>query len=212
MLYINELFTSIQGEGIRAGVPATFIRLQGCDVGCPFCDTRYAWKEGDTLQAMTEEQIMEQVKAPYTIITGGEPLMQNITKLLMLCNQAKRWPYIETSGKYWLEDLEMLARVTLSPKAKLGYDFRADFEIIADEVKLVVDDNLDEEIIHGLMDRFGGRKYTPPPPFVLMPESYNWKPYLLKPEMVKKAYDLVMKINSPWVRYGDRLQCRLGVK
>ena len=44
MLRLSEVFLSIQGEGPSAGTPAHFIRLQGCDVGCRWCDTKYSWE------------------------------------------------------------------------------------------------------------------------------------------------------------------------
>lgn len=101
-LRISETFLSIQGEGPSAGTPAHFLRLQGCDVGCAWCDTRYTWPaEGgvatpadaafDTLRALGE--------APLLVITGGEPLEHpGIGALLDAA--LERWPRVEveTSG------------------------------------------------------------------------------------------------------------------
>ena len=43
-LPINEVYWTIQGEGVHTGVPALFVRMQGCAVGCPWCDTKHTWK------------------------------------------------------------------------------------------------------------------------------------------------------------------------
>jgi organic radical activating enzyme len=75
-LRISEIFTSIQGEGPSVGTPSVFVRLQGCAVGCAWCDTKYAWdaRHGD---AMTLEAVLGRVKEATTanvVVTGGEPL------------------------------------------------------------------------------------------------------------------------------------------
>ena len=71
MYKINEIFYSIQGEGINAGVPAVFIRFSGCNLSCPFCDTEHG--EGNM---MTADDIVAEVKkypARLAVVTGGEP-------------------------------------------------------------------------------------------------------------------------------------------
>jgi organic radical activating enzyme len=73
---VSEIFTSIQGEGPSAGTPSVFVRLQGCSVGCTWCDTRYSWdaRRGDEL---TLEALLCRVKdagAQNVVVTGGEPL------------------------------------------------------------------------------------------------------------------------------------------
>ena len=73
---IAEIFYSIQGEGVTAGLPAFFIRLQGCSVGCAWCDTRYSWEPRGG-EAMTLEAVLGRVKDAATsnvVVTGGEPL------------------------------------------------------------------------------------------------------------------------------------------
>ncbi len=76
MLKVNEIFHSIQGESTHAGRPCVFVRLTGCNLRCVWCDTEYAFHEGED---MTVEQVVERV-AGYGCglveITGGEPLMQ----------------------------------------------------------------------------------------------------------------------------------------
>ena len=74
---ISELFLSLQGEGPSAGTPACFLRLQGCDVGCHWCDTKYSWDAGGGRE-LTEEGLWTEMSslggAPLLVVTGGEPL------------------------------------------------------------------------------------------------------------------------------------------
>ena len=72
---IVELFSSIEGEGIRAGYLCTFIRKFGCNLNCSYCDSRYAC-EGNEYTEMSVEEIITKVKEygnPFVTITGGEP-------------------------------------------------------------------------------------------------------------------------------------------
>ncbi len=82
-LIVNEIFYSIQGESIYSGVPCVFVRLTGCNLRCSYCDTAYAYYEGVELRI---EEILSRVdnyKCPLIEITGGEPLLQGDTPLLI---------------------------------------------------------------------------------------------------------------------------------
>jgi 7-carboxy-7-deazaguanine synthase len=82
-LTVNEIFHSIQGESTYSGRPCTFIRLTGCNLRCSYCDTQYAYEEGERIEI---EQIIRRVAAykwPLVEITGGEPLLQHETPLLV---------------------------------------------------------------------------------------------------------------------------------
>jgi organic radical activating enzyme len=99
---ISETFLSIQGEGPSAGTPAHFIRLQGCDVGCRWCDSRYTWPaEGGEPLALDETLGRAQAlgPAPLVVVTGGEPLEHAGIEAL-LERVAAEWPRVEveTSG------------------------------------------------------------------------------------------------------------------
>ncbi|HTM57782.1 MAG TPA: 7-carboxy-7-deazaguanine synthase QueE [Candidatus Udaeobacter sp.] len=102
MARISELFLSIQGEGPSAGTPAQFLRLQGCDVGCHWCDTRYSWRaEGGEARELGDLfRALDQLgPAPLLVVTGGEPC--EAPDLGELLDRAlERWPRIEveTSG------------------------------------------------------------------------------------------------------------------
>jgi len=83
-LLVNEIFHSIQGESIYSGRPCVFVRLTGCNLRCSYCDTRYAYEEG---VAMEIAEIIRRVAAyncRLVEITGGEPLLQTETPLLIL--------------------------------------------------------------------------------------------------------------------------------
>lgn len=73
---IAECFFSIQGEGASAGLPAVFIRLQGCSVGCQWCDTKYSWDPGAGREVKLDSLVEEASAYPCRrlVITGGEPL------------------------------------------------------------------------------------------------------------------------------------------
>lgn len=95
----GELFYSIQGEGARAGSPAVFVRLAGCNLHCRWCDTKYSWAQGANV---SEEELAARIlsyNSPGLVITGGEPLMQApaIEKLLSLLPDSV-FVEIETNG------------------------------------------------------------------------------------------------------------------
>lgn len=99
-LRINEIFYSIQGESLYAGLPCVFIRLTGCNLRCTYCDTRYAYHEG---MDMTIPEILEQVEshpaAALVEITGGEPLLQQETpELIKQILDHGRTVLMETNG------------------------------------------------------------------------------------------------------------------
>jgi 7-carboxy-7-deazaguanine synthase len=83
MLKLNEIFFSIQGESTQVGRPCVFIRLTGCKLRCTYCDTEYAYFEGEEVEI---EEILRRIKAyPSRLVevTGGEPLEQKETPTLL---------------------------------------------------------------------------------------------------------------------------------
>jgi 7-carboxy-7-deazaguanine synthase len=100
-LRINEVFYSIQGESTRAGLPCVFIRLTGCHLRCNYCDTEYAFHEGDrgTIDDVLGEAERISGGCDLVEITGGEPLLQPAVHPLMtrLCDAGKT-VLLETSG------------------------------------------------------------------------------------------------------------------
>ncbi len=96
---ITEIFTSLQGEALTAGLPTTFVRLTGCPLRCQYCDTAYAfyggqWQEIEDIVAQVREHGVSNV-----CVTGGEPLAQKpCLKLLTELCDAGFSVSLETSG------------------------------------------------------------------------------------------------------------------
>ena len=112
MRKINEIFYSLQGEGFHTGTPATFVRFSGCNLRCPFCDTRH---EEGTL--MTDDDILQAVTqhpARLVVLTGGEPSLWIDQDLTDRLHRAGKYIAIETNGTHPLP--AGIDWVTCSPK------------------------------------------------------------------------------------------------
>ncbi|MCC6350731.1 MAG: 7-carboxy-7-deazaguanine synthase QueE [Candidatus Eisenbacteria bacterium] len=101
-LRIAESFLSLQGEGPTAGTPAHFLRLQGCDVGCRWCDSRYTWdaaRGGEVPLEQALGALRALGEAPLLVVTGGEPLEHPGVRELLTAALGL-WPRVEveTSG------------------------------------------------------------------------------------------------------------------
>ncbi len=101
-LPVMEHFYTIQGEGAFSGVPAYFIRLGGCDVGCVWCDVKESWPAANhPLMAIEDIVALTQSNSAKTVvITGGEPLMYNLFPLTQALRKVGKRTHIETSGAY----------------------------------------------------------------------------------------------------------------
>lgn len=109
-LPVAEIFYSIDGEGVRTGLPVIFIRLFGCNLNCSYCDTRYACKADEAdengivgFDMMDFDRIMFNIKqyepCKCVTLTGGEPLIhENTARLVMLLRQNGYEVNIETNG------------------------------------------------------------------------------------------------------------------
>lgn len=100
-LTVNEIYLSVQGESTWAGLPCVFVRLTFCDLRCTYCDTEYAFYEGNKMEL---GHILEKVSAfgcPLVEVTGGEPLLQpNCLPLLARLCEAGHTVLLETSGAH----------------------------------------------------------------------------------------------------------------
>ena len=98
---VNEIFKSIEGEGISTGLPCTFIRLYGCNLCCKYCDTRYSC-ENKEFTLMSKDEIVNKVKelgGSRVTITGGEPLLDLfLNELIIALRKEHIEVNIETNG------------------------------------------------------------------------------------------------------------------
>jgi len=155
---INELFETIQGEGAFTGQPSIFIRLQGCPVGCAWCDTKHTWEIKNAEQVicqvmLTKKQETEQwsllsineilvvikdqkYQAKHIVITGGEPCMVNLTPLCFAFEEQGYSCQIETSGTFEIQTTNQ-CWVTVSPKVNMkgGYPILTSAMQRANEIK-----------------------------------------------------------------------------
>lgn len=113
---VNEIFYSLQGEGCRTGYASVFVRLSGCNLRCPFCDTAH-----ERFSEITENDIITEVcrfPTEYVVITGGEPTLTLTKSLLEKLRAAGKNIQIETNGTIDLPDdmLDLIDHITCSPK------------------------------------------------------------------------------------------------
>jgi len=103
MLPLMEEFYTIQGEGYHKGTAAYFVRIGGCDVGCHWCDVKESWNANLHPPTDTSAIIENAIKYSDTVVvTGGEPLTWDMTKLTKGLKEKGAKVHIETSGAYKL--------------------------------------------------------------------------------------------------------------
>ncbi|ELR67604.1 Queuosine Biosynthesis QueE Radical SAM [Photobacterium marinum] len=175
MYKINEVFETIQGEGVFTGVPAIFVRLQVCPVGCAWCDTKQTWtaepqdftsleeimaKKADSplwtkLDAQGIVQLLKDqgYTAKHVVITGGEPCIYDLVPLTEALEEAGFRCQIETSGTSEIKATTD-TWVTVSPKINM----KAKLEVLpvalerADEIKHPVGTGKDIEQLDNLLE------------------------------------------------------------
>lgn len=131
---VNEIFYSLQGEGFHTGTASAFVRLSGCNLRCPFCDTDHA--QGTE---MTEEDIVTRVSqfpTQHVVITGGEPSLFLTTSLVELLHNAGKYVAVETNGTHALPP--NVDWITLSPKDSFVANATPQIEH-CNEIKVVFD-------------------------------------------------------------------------
>lgn len=132
---VNEIFYSLQGEGCHSGTPAVFVRLSGCNLRCPFCDTRH--EHGTEMSEAEVVEAVRQYPAHLVVVTGGEPALQLMPSLVDALHAAGRRVAVETNGTRPLP--ANVDWVTLSPKDAFLGPQAAPVLTKADELKLLFD-------------------------------------------------------------------------
>jgi len=157
------MFYSIAGEGGRAGEPTIFIRLAGCNLVCPWCDTAY---HPQIRFHLTADKILDRIRSEgwpgrWICLTGGEPMMQDSAALSLRLRQAGYSVQIETNGTYPIP-AGAFDFVTISPKLQREvphdrFPFLEANEQVADEFKYVISRPEDLDLV-----RWGRRIYLQP--------------------------------------------------
>jgi len=205
---VAEVFYSIQGEGATAGIPAVFARLQGCTVGCAWCDTKYSW-DADAGRAIDLDGLLAEMHAfpcRRAVVTGGEPLESALFAPLVAALLAGGWEVeVETSGTLAPPAGLQARRIQWNVSVKLAASGVAEARRIRPDAiraflaaeawwKFVVTDEGDLAEVLRLADRFA------------LPRGR----ILLQPEAIRRE-DLIAR--SPWVaeactRHGFRFSPR----
>ena len=182
---VVEIFRTVEGEGRWVGLPITFIRLEGCNLRCEWCDTPYSYNGFSYKEYPLNElfKIVEGFGLKRVCITGGEPFYSRNLPLLIkkfLDNSYK--VFVETNGTLWLPEIKNIFNdnlyITCSPKPPLYY-VNPELIPFISELKFVVDKNLTiENIINPALDKLLKNDVI-----VLQPESNL-------PERVEKALNL----------------------
>jgi 7-carboxy-7-deazaguanine synthase len=160
-LKITEIFYSLQGESNTVGLPTVFIRLTGCPLRCTYCDTAYAFSGGEkqTLSAIIDQ--VDQYKARYVTVTGGEPLAQQEVHDLMLKLIDKAYIVsLETSGAIDISSVDHRVIKVMDLKTPGSEELdknrykNIDFLSKSDQVKFVIADTLDYEWSKSIINQY----------------------------------------------------------
>ena len=152
MLEVTEIFNSVQGESTHMGLPCVFVRLTGCNLRCVWCDTAYAFQGGKKLSI---DEILEEIKShniDLIEITGGEPLMQEESILLMETLLKEKFRVmLETGGSLSIKDVPTKVIKVIDLKCpgsgeedKNHWD-NLNYLASTDEIKFVIADRADYE-------------------------------------------------------------------
>ena len=160
MLTINEIFHSIQGESTYAGRPCVFVRLTACDLRCSWCDTPYAFHEGEKRSVSDVVDAVEQYGCPLVEITGGEPLLQeDVYELMNRLLERGRTVLLETGGHRPTTRVPQGVITILDVKCpgsgESARNHAANLDRLSsrDEVKFVVQDRADYEFARDVIAR-----------------------------------------------------------
>jgi 7-carboxy-7-deazaguanine synthase len=171
MLQVSEIFRSLQGEGLYAGKPMSFLRLKGCNINCRWCDTTYASRADSKFEELSVTEVVSKLKAlptrkgDWICITGGEPLLQssNLEKFIGLSN-VEGWKItIETNGTYlppsWKQRIDSWNADIKCPSSGMSGKSLEDWLFLTskDQVKFVVEDRYDIQFVENTLVRCKNR-------------------------------------------------------
>ena len=173
--YVNDLYATIQGEGVMTGVPMVLLRLHGCPVGCPFCDTKETWEVDPTQRALTLDEalgtnekyaaasgigIANRIESEFedylwVLLTGGEPARYDLEPLVTQLHRHGYKVALETSGTMIGHFGANVDHVCVSPKINMpgGLHVLPSVLASADEIKMVVGSQKHIDQLDTLLER-----------------------------------------------------------
>ncbi|MDY6855915.1 MAG: radical SAM protein [Thermodesulfobacteriota bacterium] len=190
-LKVNEIFYSIQGESSYAGYPCVFVRLTGCNLRCSYCDTQYAYEEGEEMRIDTILCRIASYGCPLIEITGGEPLIQHETLFLIHCLLEKGYRVLlETNGSQDISQVDDRCTIILDIKCpSSGEVNRNDLDNLKrlrdnDEIKFVIGNSQDYNFAKRILNSIDSNHVNVPsvffsPVFAKM-ESHTLANWILK--------------------------------
>ncbi len=208
-LKINEMFISIQGESSFSGFPFFFIRTSGCNLRCKYCDTKYAYENGEFVEI---NEIIENVKSSQlknVLITGGEPLIQeNIYFLIDSLINNKFNVLIETNGSVLVDKINKNAIKIIDIKTPSSGECNRnnfknfDFINFNDEIKFVISNYEDFKWSIDVIEKYKIYKLVKN---IFLSPVYN----LLSP---KKLANWILEKKLNYVRLHLQLHKIIGLK
>jgi len=207
-LPIVEKFHSLQGEGFHCGKSAFFIRLAGCEVGCPWCDTKHSW-DPQKYPLFSVDSLLSEIKAvrskgaSFIVLTGGEPLQHNLNDFCKIIkdktsndehNSIKI--HLETSGVNSFSGF--YDWITLSPKRhKPPKDFFLDK---CNEIKVIINDSKDIQFARDIREKISKLKKLKNPnkdkKFFVQPAWNNHQGYKLAINFAKTNPEWTLSLQT----------------
>lgn len=206
MLKINEIFYSLQGEGADVGLPTIFIRLTGCNLRCKYCDTEYAFYEGEEMEEKTIIGKISRWKCKRVCITGGEPLLQDINKLIDLLLEKNYEISIETNGSLSIEELvnkKVVVKMDIKlPSSQMHEKMRMENIGLLrpiDELKFIIWDREDYEYAKKLIE-----EYKPNCQIIMQPVWKEMPASKLADWILKDEIDARLSIQLHKLLWGEK--------
>lgn len=199
-LQVNEIFYSIQGESSHSGRPCAFIRLTGCNLRCSYCDTAYAYDEGDWLEISDIERKIGGFRCGLVEITGGEPLLQTETPELIRTLLDRHYTVLlETNGSREIGGVDerciRIVDVKCPSSGESGKNRLENLTLITpnDEIKFVIGNREDFAYAKSMIStHLAGRNGLKPP--LLSPIFGRMNPEILAGWILEDHLDVRMQI------------------
>jgi len=181
---INEIFYSLQGEGKFTGTAAMFIRLSGCNLKCLFCDTDHTPQ-----MFLSEDEILQHIdnlssKCKFVVLTGGEPLLQDLVPLINLLHKHKYFIAIESNGIIGLPAEIEIKDIHHIVSPKEGSELAKNL-LCVNEMKFIVTDTFTVEYAKQCISKAHVINVY------LQPESE-------RPDMIEKAIKIIKEEEPQW--------------